>query len=114
MKHIHANQANKAIRSILSANDAVTFMAGHHYLMFKARGQKQTMTEKATEQFKSLFGDQENITKFVGLYETLGNISFTIVERVNSFKTVQSQRTLLGKLTDGCSHLRLYPDVIFS
>jgi hypothetical protein len=116
MKTIHANQANKQIRSILSENLVVPFFHGRSTLMSIVL--EQCITESTAETIermsKTFCITKQNVTDLAVIYGTLANTIYNTTEKVNAKKSVTSERSLLGKLTDGSSHLKIYPHVDFN
>lgn len=106
------SEAKQIIREKLPAEQAANFLKGRQYLMFLSIDQKSSIViERLNEIFNH---DNELIEKMVKIYNELANTFFNTTERVNSYKSVSGQQSLLGLLTDGESHLKIYPKVNFN
>lgn len=112
MRTVHANQANKTIRDLLPEKLVLPFFTSRTTIMTLSLEQPSNFT------IESLMTKYDitlvTINKLIYIYDKLSKTSFTTTERVNAVKTVTSERTLLSKLTDGSSHLKLYPNVNFN
>jgi hypothetical protein len=112
MTTIHSNQANKHIKKILPENLAAIFFSSRATIMAITHGIPTTLTiERLMETINITL---ETFNNLVSIYQELSKTSFSITDRVNTSKTISSERTLLGKLTDGSSHLKIYPNVDFN
>lgn len=112
MTTIPKSQAKKAIQDLLPVENAFSFFIGRQYLMAVAIDQESPIT---TQRLNTLFNDdRELIDKMVNVYSELASTFFHQTERVNSRKTVSGEKSLLGYLTDGESHLKIYPTVDFT
>lgn len=112
MKTIKRNQVLKKIREVLPSEHAVKFLSNRHYLMVIAAGQESTI---ALDRLKTAYnGDDTLINKMVQIYIQLANTFAMFHERVSNIKTVSGEKSLLGYLTDGESHFRVYPNVNFN
>ena len=112
MTTIHRNQVLKNIRNILPREHAVTFIKNRHYLMMYANGQQSAITRKRLNEAYN--GDKGMITKMIGIFDQLACTFAMFDESVSSVKTVSGKKSLLDYLTDGESHLKVYPDVSFN
>lgn len=109
---IPRSQVKKTIHKLLPENQARAFFLARQYLMVRVLEQESEIVEqRLNEWFDS---DQKLISEMVDLYRKLANTFFTITERVNSNKSVTSDKSLLDYLTDGESHLKIYPNVNFN
>tara|TARA_Y100001934_G_C12296841_1_gene747854 strand:- start:611 stop:949 length:339 start_codon:yes stop_codon:yes gene_type:complete len=109
---IPRNQVVKKTRNILPREHAVKFIENRHYLMMYANGQQSAITRKRLD--AAYNGDKGLIAKMIGIFEQLASTFAMFDERVSSVKTVSGKKSLLEYLTDGESHLKIYPDVSFN
>jgi len=108
---IPRNQVVKKTRNILPREHAVKFIENRHYLMMYADGQQSPIARKRLD--AAYNGDKSLITKMIGIFEELACTFAIFNERVSAVKTVSGKKSLLNYLTDGESHLKVYPDVNF-
>ena len=111
METIPRNQVVRKIQSILSREHAVKFIENRHYLMMYADGQHSAMARKRLD--AAYNGDKGLIAKMIGVFNQLASTFAVFDERVSAAKTVSGKKSLLDYLTDGESHLNIYPDVNF-
>lgn len=109
--HIPRNQVIATIRKILPEEHAYNFFFNRQYLMAVALDQA---SENTINKLKAAFPDEALLNKMAETYATLCNIFAVFTERSGRNKTVTFERSLLGYLTDGESHLKVYPNVDFS
>lgn len=112
MTTIPRNQVIKKIRNILPREHAVKFIDNRHYLMMYADGQQSAIARKRLD--AACNGDKDLITEMIRIFEQLACTFAMFNERVSSVKTVSGKKSLLDYLTDGESHLKVYPDVSFN
>ena len=112
MTTIHRNQVLKNIRNILPSEHVVKFIENRHYLMMYADGQQSAIARKRLNEAYN--GDKGMIAKMIGVFEQLACTFAMFNESVSSVKTVSGKKSLLDYLTDGESHLKVYPDVSFN
>lgn len=116
MKTIHANQANKHIRSSLPEKLVFAFFHGRSILMSIVLDQRiiENKAQSIERMSKTFNISKQDVSDLAVIYGTLANTFYNTTERVNAHKSVISERSLLGKLTDGSSHLKIYPNVDFN
>lgn len=112
MTHIPANQANRHIRRLLPEHLVLPFHFGQAAIISIIQNRPYIDAIKVFREQFNLSADQVN--QLAEIYNSLSKVSFTTTERANSYKTVTSTRSLLNKLTDGSSHLKIFPAVDFN
>ncbi|ELP6118955.1 hypothetical protein QTV43_000068 [Vibrio vulnificus] len=105
-------QAFSKIRNLLPENDAAAFMECQQYLsLLSLEGYAKVATERLTD---ILNGDFKQVERFIDIHNSLCDLYLQLTERVNSHKSVTGEKSLWNLLTDGESHLKIYPSVKFS
>jgi len=112
MPVIARNQVNKRTREILPEELAAKFISNIGYLMALANNDASDTTKERVKQ--AFENNNKLIDKMLTIYSQLEETSAMFIERVNSNKTVSGKKSLLTHLTDGCAHLKIYPNVDFN
>ena len=107
---IPVEQVDAKIRSILPPAKAADFIELSHYIMAKLQG---GCTECVEEVLNARFGGPKGVDEMIGIYNQLSGISAWFIEKKSAQKSVSGERSLLVYLTDGSSHLKIYPNTIF-
>ena len=105
------NQAKKHIRLLLDEKYAVAFVKNHHFFMVLSVNSNSKVSALLNKAFNN---DKKLIDHMVAVYKKLSSTYFTTTEFSNSKKTVTSEISLFTYLTDGCSHLKIYPLLNFN
>ena len=111
MKNTNNQKAFSKIRELLPESDAAAFMDCQQYLtLLSLEGYAKAAIERLTD---ILNGDPKRVDRFIEIHNSLGDSYLQLTEKVNSRKSVTGEKSLWGILTDGESHLKIYPSVKF-
>lgn len=106
---IKRENVNAKIRSILIPKEAALFINNAHYIMALISG---GAAPRVNETLNAQLGGPVGVDHFTSLYKELQGIEFDFKGEKKG-GIITGRCTLLNHLTDGSSHLTIYPETTF-
>lgn len=103
-------KVDEKIRTILPPAKAADFIDLSHYIMAKIQG---GCSERVEEVLNARFGGPDGVDEMVSIYNQLSQLTAVFSERKGRGVSISGERSLLVYLTDGSSHLKVYPSTTF-
>lgn len=116
---MNISEAKKEIRKLLSTDDVKLFLDCRPFLMLLSSEDMLEDNLQMSNEFYKTFKEKLNNSDkkqkyFLSIYKCLKQKKFCCTQRINNYASVSAEQSLLGYLTDGESHLKIYPEVKFN